>query len=70
VTPTVYVGGQLIRGAETDLVYRDAFSRAERGDDRRGLPASIYFSLAGLLAVLVAFLGARGPRERRVPPAT
>jgi predicted DsbA family dithiol-disulfide isomerase len=66
VTPSVYVGGQLIRGAKPDLVFRDAFSRAERGEDEWGLPAPAYFSAAGLLVVLVLAAGRR--RERPATP--
>ncbi len=63
VTPSVYVGGQLIRGAKSDLVFRDAFSRAERGDDNWGVPGPLYFAVSGLALLLVVWLG----RRRRDP---
>ena len=69
VTPSVFVGGQMIRGAQSNLVFRDAFSRAERGDDRRGVPAPVYFSLAGLLAVAAVWFGRhRPPRKAAIGP--
>jgi protein-disulfide isomerase len=52
--PTTYVGGIRILGAESDLIYRDAFVRVLEGRDTRGLSPPLYW--LGVLLVLIALL--------------
>lgn len=47
--PTTYVGAKTIIGAQAEEVFRDAFDRAERGEDDDGVPAPVYW--LGVLAV-------------------
>ena len=61
MTPTVYINGQRIRGAEKNEVFRDALERAARGGDRRGVNGWVYGSLVFVLLVVV---GATGRRRR------
>jgi len=50
--PTTYVGTIEIVGAQPEEVFRDAFERAARGDERRSLPGP------GFLAFLALVVGA------------
>jgi protein-disulfide isomerase len=59
--PTTFVGSVMIVGAQDEVALRDAFERAARGDDDRGIPAFAYLGIVGLLAGLIVF----GGRARR-----
>jgi predicted DsbA family dithiol-disulfide isomerase/uncharacterized membrane protein len=41
--PTTFVGGKTIIGAQSEEAFRDAFDRAERGEEDRGIPAPAYW---------------------------
>jgi len=69
MTPKLYVGGTRIVGAQPDLVLRDAFERAARGEDGRGLSGAVYVALLGALVALVLAAGWRRPRRREGPSA-
>jgi predicted DsbA family dithiol-disulfide isomerase/uncharacterized membrane protein len=62
--PTTYVGGQEIVGAQPDEVFRDAFERAQRGDDHGGFPGPAFAGVVGALVVVVVGAG-RSRRTRR-----
>ncbi|HOU93350.1 MAG TPA: thioredoxin domain-containing protein [Polyangiaceae bacterium] len=65
MTPKLYVGGTRIVGAQPDLVLRDAFERAGRGEDGRGIPAGAFAALLGAAGALVIFAGTRRRRRAR-----
>ncbi|HET7544555.1 MAG TPA: thioredoxin domain-containing protein [Polyangiaceae bacterium] len=55
--PTTYVGAKTILGAQSEEVFRDAFEHAARGDGEHGIPASVYWPLALLIALSVSWVG-------------
>ncbi len=63
MTPKLYIGGTRIVGAQPDLVLRDAFERAGRGEDGRGLSGGVFSALLGAVVALV--LAASWRRRRR-----
>ncbi|MBN2192793.1 MAG: thioredoxin domain-containing protein [Polyangiaceae bacterium] len=63
MTPKLYVGGARIVGAQSDLVLRDAFERAARGHDRRGIPPLLFGGLVAVAAAMTVIIGL--PRRRR-----
>lgn len=55
--PTTFVGAQTIIGVRPELVFRDAFDRAERGDGDRGIPAPAYWLSVAIVAAAVCWVG-------------
>jgi predicted DsbA family dithiol-disulfide isomerase/uncharacterized membrane protein len=60
--PTVYIGGRTVIGAQPDEVLRDAFERAARGADDRGVPAPLYATLVLAATAAVVWFGRRSSR--------
>lgn len=57
--PTTFVGSVMIVGAQDEVALRDAFERAARGDDDRGIPGVAYLGIVGLLAAGIVWGGRR-----------
>ena len=57
--PTTYVGAKTIIGAQPEEVFRDAFDRAERGEDDRGIPTLAYWLGALGMASAICWVGRR-----------
>lgn len=53
--PTTYVGGQRFIGARNEEAWRDAFDRAQQGDDASGVPAPLF--MVGLLLLVAGLVG-------------
>ena len=54
--PTTYVGAKTIIGLQAEEIFRDAFDRAERGDDGGGIPAPAYWSCVAAVVLAVSWV--------------
>ncbi len=64
--PTTFVGNVMIVGARDEVVLRDAFEHAARGDGSFDIPGSAYVAILLVLAVLVIWFG-RNARTSALP---